>query len=524
MSKRSAPSSPVEEHHDAKKIKVGSPATPSVELPDSRPQEQQVDDVEIVIKEEPHSATLGSVPFADVAAEQIAPEVESPAMPGSTEAAEAKKPKKKVTARKAGDGFRPWKPKPAYRDIPEVEPHWGIVPRPGGYERPSQPQPPASTTDGAIRPRLWEDRKGAVRLKRGSRYIGDYDQAYHMWLPLMDLRPISTKKQQPRRIPVGYYYPHGMPMDWNNTAALNDVNKALQEAIRSKSNKEPPFRQQERIILAKIFAEDPDVSMLDAAERFNERAYPIAMSDEGSYPVGRFTESIQHEFRTYRSSYVKGEAPTDKTAKDIPLEVKYKEWKAEQAKAKATAKKARKQATSGKMSDTAGVTKKRSTKTPSLSPTTQAALDARMAATYEAFMEEKNAAKAAAAAGEALELADAPIPMAEQPRLSDEDEEILNLGGAYAPEEARPASPVSASAHAVVSSPSYGTKEAAEIVEETKQADEKDQIDPEVLRGDTIEQAEVVATVAEVTSTFVAKAVRHVEIDGSYDDEEEEIL
>ncbi|KAH6632942.1 hypothetical protein C7974DRAFT_308831, partial [Boeremia exigua] len=289
MSKRSAPSSPTEEHPETKRPK----------LPDTQEATS------------PPLETVNNTPSPLI--ENIqgdSPQSEPPVKPDDKPVATKEKKNKKETKRKAGDGFAPWKPKPAYIDIPELQPHWGIVPRPGTYERPSHPQPSATTSEGAIRPALWEDRKGSVRLKRGSRYINGYDQAFHMWLPLMDVRPISSKDQKPRRVPVGYYYPHGMPIVWNDTGALNDVNKALQEAIKSKSNKEAPFNQVERGILAKIFSESPDISMLDAAEQFNERAYPITAPESGRYPSGRFTESIQHEFRIYQSSYIKGQAPT----------------------------------------------------------------------------------------------------------------------------------------------------------------------------------------------------------------------
>ena len=262
----------------------------------------------------------------------------------ATKAVATKTTPKTQTKRKAGEGFIAWTPPRSLEPLPELQPHWGIIPRRGGYERPSMPQPPARDSDGSIRPPLWEDRKGAVRVKRGSRIVDGYDQADHLWLALMDVRPVSAKNQQPRRKVIGYWYPHGMPEDWNDATVLNDMNKALQEAIKSNSNKEAPYSPSERQILASVFAEDPKISLLNASELFNERAHPITGSEEGSYPTGRFTESIQHEFRTYQSVYVKGEVPTASTPKESALNEHYQIWKAEQEQAKIDASTAKKDA------------------------------------------------------------------------------------------------------------------------------------------------------------------------------------
>ncbi|KAG9197167.1 hypothetical protein G6514_002219 [Epicoccum nigrum] len=422
MSKRSAPSSPSLEPVEVKKQKMGS-----------GPVEAYAPTL---------SPTTQSAPFE-------LPEGES-TKTEATKTYATKTTPNNPTKRKAGDGFTLWTPPRALEPLPELQPHWGIVPRHGGYERPLMPQPPARDSDGSIRPPLWEDRKGAVRVKRGSRFVDGYDQADHMWLPLMDVRPVSTKNQQPRRKVIGYWYPHGMPADWNNSTVLNDVNKALQEAIKSNSNKDAPYNLAERQVLAKIFAEDPEISLLDAAELFNERAHPVTGSEEGSYPTGRFTESIQHEFRSYQSVYVKGEVPTATTPKESALEEHYEIWKAEQkraeidakkeakaaakaekqaakeakAKAKAaaeekeartkakaekeadkTTKKPRAKKRERKMSETAGVTKKRSTKQPysTKTPFTMEEMLARAEAT--GLIIEKRVAAEEAAAAEAAEKA-----------------------------------------------------------------------------------------------------------------------
>lgn len=337
--------------------------TASVELPEIQSKEIELSDVESdqvnlpeveTNKTDLQEAESKEVDLPENASneidlpEDVSNETELPeADPNETEAtkpAATKTTPKTQPKRKAGEGFIAWTPPRALEPLPELQPHWGIIPRRGGYERPSMPQPPARDSDGSIRPPLWEDRKGAARVKRGSRIVDGYDQADHLWLALMDVRPVSAKNQQPRRKVIGYWYPHGMPEDWNDATVLNDANKALQEAIKANSNKEAPYSPAERQILASIFAEDPEISLLDAAELFNERAHPVTGSEEGSYPTGRFTESIQHEFRTYQSVYVKGEVPTASTPKESALNEHYQIWKAEQEQAKIDASNAKKDA------------------------------------------------------------------------------------------------------------------------------------------------------------------------------------
>ncbi|KAJ4985166.1 hypothetical protein SVAN01_09302 [Stagonosporopsis vannaccii] len=529
MSKRSSSSSPTEEHHEDKKIRLESPATDAFELVNDLAQEQLIADNDAHNSKELQKRTSEGLSLGIVPNKSITPKVKSLAVPNRTEADPRSTIKK--TTRKAGEGFTPWKPKPAHVKIPDVQPHWGIVPRPGGYDRPSEPQPPARTSDGAIRPALWEDRKGAVRLKRGSRYINGYDQAYHMWLPLMDVRPISAKKQQPRRIAVGYYYPHGMLEDWNDIAALNDLNKALQEAIKSKSNKEAPFHQAEREILAKIFAEDPDVSMLDAAERFNELAHPETAPEEGRYPKGRFTESIQHEFRNHRSSYIKGEAPTDKTEKEIPLEMAYKEWKAGQAEAKKAAKGAAIKTTPGKKATkkaSSGETVSISKKRKSRSLRSDEELSTGADATFAEIVKQEVAGKAAKAAAEVQ-----PSTPAEAPGLiiEEEEEEHSAAAGEHDSAGTHSSSPDSVSTHSAVTWPSYDTKELTGAFH-TEQVIVIDHIGPELAPPavpevapeapeEIVDRTEAVAESTKASSLPVQNLVRNIKIDESYDDEDE---
>ncbi|KAJ4350890.1 hypothetical protein N0V95_004338 [Ascochyta clinopodiicola] len=351
---------------------------------------------------------------------------------------------KSKTTRKAGDGFTSWKPDLASVEVPAVQPHWGIVPRTGSH-RPSGVQPSAKTTNAAVTPPLWEDRKGAVRIKRGSRYINGYDQALHMSLSLMDMRPVSRKNQTPKRQPVLYYYEHGMPTDWNDVGAINDLNKALQEAIKAKSNKEPSFTAIERTALAKLFALNKEASIWDIAELFNDLVHPVTESEDGQYPKGRFTESIRHEYLTYKSTYDKGEVPTDATEKDVELEKRYAEEKTALAETRARRKrtKASKALCSPKMSNTAGVTKKRTPKKTTDKPSIEEILT------------------------QADEPVESTVPMSQQPHLSKNDEAMLEAAGAYTMEDVRSSSPLSAVSRAIVDYPTYGSKIA--VVEQEKQ-------------------------------------------------------
>lgn len=372
MAKRLSSSLPTEGRHEVKKPKLEHGTNPTSPLQTAA-----------VANKEPHARLSDRIsddgtaqeekPVSQEPKERILEDM--PPVEQDTKQSDAgSKTKKNTTKRKAGDGFAEWTPPQVANPIPAVKAHWGIVPRLGGY-RPSEPQPSARDSNGAVVPALWEDRKGAVRLKRGSRFIEGYDQTEHMWLPLMDMRPISRKNQVPKRKPIGYYYEHGIPIDWNNTAAINDLNKALQEAIKAKSNKEAPFTRIERVALAEILAKTPEASMWDVAEQFNTKVHP-AVEEMGQYPTGRFTESICHEYRMYKSTYDKGEAPTDDTEKDIELERLFAAKKAASLKLKLDLKKtkASRKSAAPKTKDTVSITK--DALPPALSPYSHAVVAA----------------------------------------------------------------------------------------------------------------------------------------------------
>lgn len=588
VKKRSAPSSPLEDKAITKKQKLDSDSTQIPVIKSGRMTAHVVDDdleavqtSEIEDTDSQKADIMKGVSSTDTQPETeteatkealTVPEIEatkdSATLPetGATEEPAKKEESEDKPKRKAGDGFMPWSPPAALAlipaGVPEAQPHWGIVPRPGGYERPSDIQPSARDSNGAVQPPLWEDRKGGVRLKRGSRIMNGYDQADHMWLQLMDLRPKNAKNPQPRRTPIGYYYVRGMPVDWNDQAALNDLNKALQAAIRNNSNKETSFSTSERWILANIFYEHPEVSLLDAAELFNERAHPVLGSEEGQYPSGRFTESIQHEFRMYKSAYVQGIAPTDETQKDSPHEQHYKTWKAAQPNTKPVSKKTiakkpkeskepkdseepkdpeepkaskePKAATkktksakkpSDKMSNTAGIKKKRYFKEWLLS---EEEMVARADATYREIMEKEaaeEAAKAAkitakagtgttTAADDSQQVVEHVMPMAEQPRLSDDEEELLELAGAYEGGDELTTVSSDAAAHSAIVSPS-DESETADREQEQEQVTHA----PELSYGSPIADGQVTDASSGANDAYGMKAMRDIELDENYDEE-----
>lgn len=299
MSKRSASSSFGEDNVDVKKLKLDVPTGEKSSEPAS-----------------PVETSPRAVATSDI----DSPRTETSADP-ETQVSADDKTQKPRTKQPAGEGFHPWKSGAPVK-IPAVLPHWGVIPRTGGV-RPSktlEDQLPARKSDGAIFPALWDDRKGDVRLRRGARFMNGYDQAQHMWLPLMDLRPIGGKNQKPKRRAVILEYLHGMPDDWSNTTSLNDMNKALQGAIKSHAN-EAPWSQVERDHLAHICANHPEECIWYIAEQFNDIAHPVTPEEleDNQYPKGRFIESIRHEYLIHKLYYEKGYAPTQEDKTNLPI-------------------------------------------------------------------------------------------------------------------------------------------------------------------------------------------------------------
>ncbi|KAF3050104.1 hypothetical protein E8E11_004319 [Didymella keratinophila] len=235
------------------------------------------------------------------AVNEAMPQAESPAVQTVTPKSQGKKKTTKPKQSTEGAWNRTWKPKEAEAELPaQSEPHWGIVPR--------------------VKPDLWEDRKGDIRFQGPLRQIESYDQAQQMYLRLTDQRCVPGGVK-PRRKPVHYWYKAGgMLLDWDNSEALNDLNKGLKGAIR-KNSKDPAWQADERTVLARICNENQNASIWDIAVQFNDEKYPLAASiaEEAGYPTGRTIESVVHEYRCYAPSYQAGLAPTKSTVKNTEL-------------------------------------------------------------------------------------------------------------------------------------------------------------------------------------------------------------
>ncbi|KAH6616805.1 hypothetical protein C7974DRAFT_52683 [Boeremia exigua] len=147
-------------------------------------------------------------------------------------------------------------------------------------------------------------------VNKGDRFINGYDQAYHLCLPLMNLRP-NPQGQQPKRDPITYQCQHGIPVDWSDSKALAVANKGIQNAVRDSLKREDPWSEAEREELGGVFLKQPMISLLDAAQLFNDRAHPLKENVDRKrfYPIERFTESIQHEYRIYKTTCDEGRAP-----------------------------------------------------------------------------------------------------------------------------------------------------------------------------------------------------------------------
>lgn len=282
-------------------------------------QEQRIDDKTTDIEDTGVKTPVQVAPEEPTVKEGT-PQADSPILQTVKPKSRTKKKNTKPKPSAEGAFDRTWKPEEAVEPVPaQAQPHWGIVPRSTSYQ-PSEPQPSAKDTNAKVVPELLEDRKGDIRLQGPLRHIEGYDQAQDMYLRLMDQRCIPGGVK-PRRKPVHYWYKAGgMLLHWDNSTALNDLNKGLKGAIR-KNSEDPAWQADERTVLARICSENQNASISDIAVQFNDEKYPLATSiaEQAGYPTGRTIESVVHEYRCYASSYQAGVAPTKSTIKDIEL-------------------------------------------------------------------------------------------------------------------------------------------------------------------------------------------------------------
>ncbi|KAJ4295355.1 hypothetical protein N0V90_007367 [Kalmusia sp. IMI 367209] len=208
---------------------------------------------------------------------------------------------------------------------PPFNPAWGLKPFPPNGEGPrSYPdQPSARTSNGQTDPPLWEDR--GARIKRGSRFIdvdggSPIDQNDLILIKLIDMRPKSKTDPTPRRLPRHYRNQHGTPLDWNSKQAIKALNDRRQQNINSHCC-ELSWSPKEREALASIFSEFPDISIMEATERFNHHFEGDFVDSSGFSEselfTGRTIESVRFEYLSFKSKYDNGEAPKRTQLLDI---------------------------------------------------------------------------------------------------------------------------------------------------------------------------------------------------------------
>jgi hypothetical protein len=344
--------------------------------------------------------------------------------------------------------FEPWKPNIT---IPPKNDFWGIKPKTGD-PRPHPDQPSARESNGATNPPMWENRK--FRFKRGSRnvkYFGpieppnsqalpDLDQEDLLAVQLIDMRIVGKKNPVPRRQPIVYFYEHGKPKDWNNMQAIKALNDRRGQSI-DRITLDDPWTPTERQYLAALLVEFPDASIWELTERPNDRFMgqdfaPSTAFGFSELSQGRTVESVRHEYVTYKASYDNGEAPS---------RVRWRTDKSKEGKALHAAKKmvaifgppdkkleeafdAEEDVSDGEHED-GTPTKAPAKKATSKKPSPQK----RRAKKSEKVVDQPEDE------GEHRNVPDALFTA--QPKLDALDEELLELAGAYNPDEIRHSAP-----------------------------------------------------------------------------------
>ncbi|OAL53710.1 hypothetical protein IQ07DRAFT_628910 [Pyrenochaeta sp. DS3sAY3a] len=282
-----------------------------------------------------------------------------------------KAPAKKSKLPSVKDQFTQYKPQVT---LPPASPFWGVTPVTGD-PRPAPNQPDARSSNGATIPPMWEDRKW--RFKRGNRYVmyfgrlapaardklkktGHFkpkesgqpsasaeskdgseesedesnetedessdtedvsidsddeglDQEDNLVIQLIDMRPKCRSDPSPRRTPVYYAY-EGRPKDWSNQQAVKCLNDRRAQAI-DRITMDAPWTETEREYLLELLETYPKASIWELTERHNdkfkdkEHTVKTAFSFT-SLSKGRTVESVRHEYVTYKSWYDLGDLPT----------------------------------------------------------------------------------------------------------------------------------------------------------------------------------------------------------------------
>jgi hypothetical protein len=456
MTKRSAPSSPAIKQPASKKQKtIDKPSLAVTTIANP-----QVPDPTAIAQPKPIGQNdVKTVDAAD------APEVDAPVSPpvkttkGKKMAKKERKPRKEPKPKKepkakevkvrgppkapaVHQGFDPWKPDEADLPTPENNGWWGLKPV-SGDPRPHPEQPSARKSDGATNPPMYENR--GFRFKRGSRYVKyfgpikpegaddgpDLDQEDLLILKLIDMRAeVKGKKNAPKNEPSvpkrttkTYFCEHGKPKDWNNMQSIKALNDRRTQAI-DRVTKDAPWTRSEREYLAELFNKHPDASMWGLTELHNDyfMGKECVISTGWELSEGRTVESVRHEYVTYKPIYDQGGVPETRWSRDKSEQGERFTQKLEKKFGK-PGRVAKQDGDGQAASDDEG---SEDEKTPSL--TKKKVTKKSPAMVKDTDMEAELTVQAA-------------VDMAEQPKLGDDDEELLQLAGLDDPELIRTSPP-----------------------------------------------------------------------------------
>jgi hypothetical protein len=212
---------------------------------------------------------------------------------------------------------------------------WGTKPMAGdGGPKPRPDLPSARSSNAATIPPLWEDRGFRFRKGQFQTRVGRLadesdgededdeglpliDQSKHLVIKVMDMRPLTLKRTEPRRVPEIYFYENGTPKDWNNHQALKALNDRRRDAI-SRLTCDTPWTELEREYLTQLCIDYPDASILEYAERFNYRfkndykektAFLRFHKIQDGPQDGRTLESVRYEYLSFKKLYDQGVVP-----------------------------------------------------------------------------------------------------------------------------------------------------------------------------------------------------------------------
>jgi hypothetical protein len=322
--KRSASTSSTEERPSKKQkmTQISTPVTPAAEFPVAETPEGESPETssKITIVEQPkplRQEDTGEIVDAPNSSDVNASFVKH------AKATRVKAVRKKPPP--VREAFVPLETKPTVT-IPAASPFWGIKPV-SGDPRPHANQPSARDSNGATNPPMWEDRK--FRYKRGSRYVTYFgpikpegaddddaeqlDQEDLLLMTLMDMRPKSKHDQTPRRMPTFYCFDAGTPKDWNDMQSIKCLNDRRGQAI-DRLTLDAPWQPIEREYLVRLLMENPDASIWELTELHNDHFMGKEFVGSTGFnfnqlSLGRTVESVRHEYVTYKPAYDSGEAP-----------------------------------------------------------------------------------------------------------------------------------------------------------------------------------------------------------------------